>query len=371
MARTKHPRFLPVLPPLSTLSRSEKKGEGLLQILRRLAKSSRNRESKLFYSLRDVAAHYRLPLSRVARHYRQLESEGLISRIRGSRTILRGSGPTRQLFVPNVVAMPASLSCFIGLQDYRMFLIQARRKLRQRNFITVIAFYEDRSDAEELAERIQQARADVVLWYLPDTAARISAPRLRDLGIRLIGVSDGGLPSVPCHYEIHRTAAIRAILHDWQASGIRRVLIPRGESRSSADEERLETVLLETSLQWRFVGVNFALSAHRTGKLAAEKDEAVILLAAAATLFLMRAPEAFDSLARICRVALPDGPVSLPLTPRLESPVDLAVVDWEGVAERVADDITSGRAFSAEDKPIVIQATAKLKAPLHKFAQRI
>jgi len=353
------------------LARTEKKGEGLLQILRRLAQSARTRESKLFYSLRQVAAHYDLPLSTVARYYQQLEVEGLISRIRGSRTILRGSAPTRQLFVSNVVALPASLSCFIGLQDYRTFLIRVRRELRRRNVVTAIAFYEDCVDAEDLAERIQQARADLVLWYLPDAAAQITAPRLRDLGISLIGISDGGLPSIPCQYEIQRTSAVRVILRDWVASGIRRVLIARRESRSSADEERLQSMLLETSLAWRFVGVNFAWNDQQLAKVVAQKDQALILLSSAATLFLMRAPEAFNRLSRNCRVALPDGPVSLLFTPRAEIRIDLVVVDWQRLAERVADDIASRLAFSADREPIVFKAIARLKASLSAFAQRI
>lgn len=369
MARTKLQRHLPPLPPASSLRGKERRGDDLLQILRQLAKAGQTRESKVFYPLREVATHYDLSLSTVARHYRQLEIDGLVSRIRSSRTVLQGWAPTRQLFVPSVVAMPASLSCFISLQDYRTFFIRVRRELRRRNFVTATAFYEDRADAEDVPERIQQARADVVLWYLPDVAARLAAPRLRDLGIRLIGMSDGGLPSIACHYEIHRAAAIRAILRDWVVSGIKRVFIARGESRSSADEERLESILVETSLHWHFIALNFA-STDQLAKLGAEKDQAVILLASAATLFLMRAPETFNDLLRHTRVALLDGPVSMPLTQRTGAAIDLVVVDWQSVAERIAEDILSQKAFT-DRKPIVFDAMAVLKAPLNKFAQKI
>jgi hypothetical protein len=251
-----------------------------------------------------------------------------------------------------------------------MFFSKTRREFRRHGLVTATVFYEDRSDAEDLAERIQQARADVVLWYLPDSLARLTAPRLRDLGIQLLGISDGGLPSFPCHYEVRRARAIRTILHDWMVSGIKSVWIARGGSRSSADEERLETILRDTPLDWRFVSSGSSSTEQFLAKLGAQKDNAIILLASAASFFLMRAPEGFNRMLCNCRVALLDGPVSMPLTPRSEASLDLVVVDWQDVAERLAADILSRKAFTKRE-PVMFEATAELKTSLSKFAQKI
>jgi hypothetical protein len=84
----------------------------------------------------------------------------------------------------------------------------------------------------------------------------------------------------------------------------------------------------------------------------------------------MRAPEQFKRLLSRGRVALLDGPVSMPLIPRIDAPVDLVVVNWQKVAERIADDILAREAFDCH-KPGIFEAEAELKTPFHKFAQKI
>jgi len=369
MARTKRPLRLPRLPPASTLRRIEANGESLQDLLRSIAQSAQSEQPQPFYSLRDVALQYRLPISAVARVYQRLEVEGLLNRIRGSRTILRGSRPIRQLIVRHIVGMPAALSCFITLQDYRSFFIQTRRQFRRRGLITTIAFYE--RDDQDLPDRLQEARADVVVWYLPDTAARLAAPSLQDSGVRIIGISDGGLPSLPCHYEIRRENAVRSILRAWVAAGIKRVRVTRPEIHSSADEERLVTLLSETSFDWAFVESNRDSEERTLNLLASEgKQGGVIFLARAASLFLMRAPVAFTSLVQKSRVALLDGPVSMPFTQRIAGAVDLIVVDWASVAQRLADDILNHEAF-LEGKPVLFEAKSELSVALEQFAQKI
>jgi hypothetical protein len=368
MARTKRPQQLPRLPPVSTLRRTEAEGEGLLDLLRRVAEAAQSLQSRPFYSLRDIAKQYQLPLSRVARVYRRLEAEGILSRIRGSRTILQGSGPTRHLTVRHVVGMPAALSCFITLQDYRSFFIKARREFRRRDLITAIAFYEHRDEA--LAQRLREAHADLVVWYLPDGMARLAAPRLQDWGIRILGINDGGLPSLPCRYEIRREMAIRSILSDWTATGIRRVRVARFKAHSSADEERLADLLSEAPFDSEFLEPNTDSTERFLDGLASEKNQGVIFLARAASLFLMRAPGAFYNLVRKSRVALLDGPVSMPFTGRAAARVDLVVVDWQRVAQRLTDDILSREAF-VDGAPVLFEAKAEINGLLDRFAQNI
>jgi hypothetical protein len=251
-----------------------------------------------------------------------------------------------------------------------MFFIKVRREFRRRGLMTAIAFYEDRFDVEDLADRLRQARADIVLWYVPDTAARLTAPRLRDLGIPVLGISDAGLPSMRCYYKVSRANAIRAILHDWVVSGIKGIRIARMATRPSADEERVEALLLETPLNWHFVSVQSGSTEQFMAGLGAHKDTAVLFLPSAASLCLMRAPEAFSELLFNCRVALVHGPISMPLAPRIHAPLDLVVIDWQAMAERLAEDILNREAFN-EPEPAIFEAIAKLKTPFDKFVQKI
>jgi hypothetical protein len=340
----------------------------LADLLRRVARAAQSPQARLFYSLRQVAAQYGLPLSKVVRAYRGLEAEGLLNLVRSSGTILQGSAPIRHLKVRHVVGMPAALSCFITLQDYRSFFIKTRREFRRRGCITAISFYELQDD--DVAERLQEARADLILWYLPDSVTRLTLPRLQDRGIRLVGISDGGLPSIACRYEIRREAAIRMILREWMAAGITRVSIPRADACASADEERLAGLLAETSFDWHFLESRVDSAAHILGLLAPEKKQGILFLARAASMFLMRAPVEFHNLFRTTRVALLDGPVSMPFAPFAGIMADLVVVDWPGVARRLAADILSREAF-LRVPPTIFEAKVELSVPLDRFAQKI
>jgi hypothetical protein len=200
--------------------------------------------------------------------------------------------------------------------------------------------------------------------------ARSTALRLRDLGIPILGISDGGLPRVPCCYEVSRSQAIRAIFHDWVLDGIKTVRIVRTESRSSADEERLEALLTDTPFDWRFISAHSNSTEQFAASLSPQKGQATIFPAFAASLCLMRAPQAFKRMLVNYRVGLLDGPVSMPHTPRIDAPVDLVVVNWQKVAERIADDILAQEAFDCHE-PVIFEAKAELKTPFHKFAQKI
>jgi hypothetical protein len=370
MGRTKLAHRLPSLPRALGLPRGANPKDWLLRILRRVAMAGRDAQPKSFYPLRDISEHFHVPLSSVARTYRELEKEGFLSRIRGSGTVLQGAAPMRRLTVRSIVGIPACLSCLVTLQDYRVFLMKACGELRRRGLITPVVFYENRVDAEGIAEKIQEARADVILWYRPDRAAKVAALQLQDLGIRVLGISDGGLPSLSCRYNVQRESAIRAILRDWMASGVKNVRILRDEWRSSADEERIEAILSETALQWRFIASSFNSTKRFLTQLSVQEDKAIILLAPAATFFAARAPEAFNKMLSSCRVALFDGPISMPLTRLTDAPVDVIVVDWGAVAERIAKDILSSHAFASRE-PVVFEATARLRTALSKFAQKI
>jgi DNA-binding transcriptional regulator YhcF (GntR family) len=56
-------------------------------------------EPQIFYPIRDVARHFRVPPSTVARVYDHLEEEGILVSVRGSKTLLQGlsSGPGKNV----------------------------------------------------------------------------------------------------------------------------------------------------------------------------------------------------------------------------------------------------------------------------------
>jgi hypothetical protein len=217
MARKKMLQGLPPLPARRRFKAKEHKGAQLLELLRGIAIASQREEPQGFYPLREVARHFTVSLSMVSRVYGELEEEGILASVRGSKTLLQGLSSGRHLSVLGFVGMPALTSSFVTLQDCRTFFIRTRRELRSRGFAVATVFY-DRSEGQtgRLFSRIDKYDFDTVLWHQPDRAAKETVPRLKDRGVQVVGVSDRWFPSIRCRYEVQREPAIMSILHDWR-----------------------------------------------------------------------------------------------------------------------------------------------------------
>ena len=142
MARKKVTRALAPLPSRRALEKAHHKTEALIDILRGVAVKNQQEQPRAFHSVRAVAEHFRVPVSTVSRAYRHLEQEGLLTRLRGSKTLLQGLHFDRRLSVRAFVGLPASLSTFLTIHAYRMFFIKIRRELRLRGFATAMVFAE-------------------------------------------------------------------------------------------------------------------------------------------------------------------------------------------------------------------------------------
>jgi len=346
--------------------------EQLSEILRQTARRHQTEKPQVFYALREVANRFDVSLSMVAAVYRQLESEGLLTRLPGSRTLLKGLDAARQISVHAIVGLPMSLSSFLTRQKCRMFFMSTRRVLRRRGFITAGLFYEEAEARPDFfLERIKQCKVDTVLWYQPDHCAKETTRLLQDNGVRVLGVADGGLPALPCRFEISREKAIWEILRNWKTrDAIEKVNVVHAVRRSAVAEERLEALLEKAGLNYDFVEADRANYEIFFRDLAAQRETGIILLGVAASLFAFRVPNLLTALMSRRRVALVDGPVSLPFATAPPVRADLAVADWEAVANGIAGELLTGEVFGRSNAT-VFQATAYLQAPLSEFAQAI
>ena len=73
MARKKIARGLPPFPSRLTFKAKKHKGAELLEILRDIAMANQQEEPQVFYPIREVARHLRVPVSTVSRVYDALE----------------------------------------------------------------------------------------------------------------------------------------------------------------------------------------------------------------------------------------------------------------------------------------------------------
>ncbi|MGH7984372.1 MAG: hypothetical protein ACREFF_14700 [Candidatus Udaeobacter sp.] len=372
MARKKIVRRLPPFSSRLTLKAKEHKGAQLLEILRRIAIANRQEEPQVFYPIREVARRFAVPVSTVSRVYGELEEEGILISVRGSKTLLQGLSGGRQLSVLGFVGMPALTSSFVTLQACRTFFIRTRRELRARGFAVVTLFY-DRSEGQtgRLFSRIDKHDFDAVLWHQPGRAAKETVPQLKDRGVQVIGIRDRGFPSIRCRYEVQRESAIASILRDWRANdAITSVVVVRGIETSAAKEELLKTLLEEEGLAYEFKSAGDQRLAGFLSSLAGDKHRGIIFPPMTATMFAFRAPEALAKLMSRARVALTGGPVSIPFAQVPDVAADLVVVDWQLVAERIVSDLINRKAFNSAGTT-VFEAKSHLRAPLIQYAQRL
>jgi hypothetical protein len=372
VARKRITRSLPELPKRLTLGPKEHKTERLLEILRHLAVAAQEDQPRVFYSMRDVSNRFKVPVSAVARAYHRLERDGILSRIRGSQTTLRGLKFDRKLSVRAFIGLPALMSRFLTSQDYRMFFMRIRRQLRLSGFAAAMLFL-DVTDPEEFLDRARKYEIDTMIWLQPGKSAKDAYLPLNDLGIRTIGVSDGSLPSLPCRYEIHRDKAVRTILRNWRSEAALKsaLVVSTGERSSAADEQRLQELLEEEQLDHDFSSANSESILEFLEPLGRKENTGIIFLSSAASMSAFRAPEIFTKIFQRCRVALIAGPVNMPFAKVPNVQADLVITDWQAIADRITDDLINQRAFDQAAGAIVFEAEARLQVPLSSYAETI
>jgi hypothetical protein len=373
MARKKISHALPTLSGGRDLHDAAHKTERLIELLRIVALKNQRDQPRTFYSVRDVARRFQVTFSTVSRAYKQLEQEGLLSLVRGSKTILQGLHFDRQLKVRAFVGFPASVSRFVTLQDYRTFFIRIRRELRLRGFAAATAFFEPaEAGTDALSKRFKAYEVDTVIWFQPGKESAITALHLADMGIRLLGVANDTFCQFPCRYQVRRDGAIRTLLASWKTENPGRVTVVESkEQRSAALDETLHGILDELEIPWSVATYQNQRSEAFLRELQRKKTSGVIFSSSAlASKFSFRAPAAVADLLGAHRVALVNGPVSMPFAKVPDIKVDLVTVDWQLVAERIVDDLISQDAFQLPG-PTFFDAEAKLRVPLSDFAQTI
>ena len=374
MARKKVTRALAPLPSRRALEKAHHKTETLINILRDVAVKNQQEQPRTFHSVRDVAAHFRVPVSVVSRAYHHLENEGLVTRVRGSKTLLQGLTSDRQLKVRAFVGFPASISRFVTLQDYRTFFIRIRRELRLRGFAAATAFYEPvEATSDTLARRFKAYEVDTVIWFQPGKEVTTTALHLADMGIRLLGVANDTYCHVPCRYQVNREPALRSLLASWKTQ--RRAesvtIVQAKDHRPAAIDDALHGILDELEMKWTVAAYQNQRSEAFLRDLQRKKTGGIIFSSSTlASKFSFRAPAAVADLLAAQPVALINGPVTMPFAKVPNVEVDLITVDWQRVASEIVDDLISQDAFQLPG-PTIFDAEAKLRVPLSEFAQSI
>ena len=367
---------LPDLPALGSVSRqtdiAEERSALILRLLRQKAQRSRNKKLQPFFSIRAVASHFAVPPTTVSRIYSQLKDEGLLASVWGSKTFVEPVQIDNQLRVRAVVALPASLTSFCTVREYRTFFLEMRDALWKLGFATRLLFYEGR-DAEEptFAELLLNYKVDIVIWFLPTPRMKGTAARLVDRGIRAITVTDFPASSAEHPYYISRERALKDGLFSWQRDGITSITVlqsPHGESSTTV--ATIEKCLREAALPYTVVNAESWQFHTSLPTRSQRKNRAIVFPSSEVAVRLgSRDPGQFAELLEQSHVMMVNGLIDLPGWPPVNASIDVIEVDWEIVAKRIASDLAKSTRSSIE-APIVFQAKWVREATKNRAAMR-
>ena len=206
--------------------RSADQSRQLFEVLAPLVQRLQRADPAPFYAMRDVARHFGVSVSTVARVYRQLQQKGLLFRIRSSHTQIPSRRLHPRVAVWAVIALPVWLPGFVMFNEWRLFFRRLEQELRRHQFVGDMVFYGQCEELQpDFAARLLERNPDAVVWFCPAPSDRPVMEILADAGVPTVHVADSpSLADAP--YRISYRAALEAAVADWEADGIRNVVIP-------------------------------------------------------------------------------------------------------------------------------------------------
>jgi hypothetical protein len=328
----------------------------ILRLLRQRARGRRNKKPQTFYSIRAVAHHFGVPPTTVSRIYAQLRSEGLLTPVWGSKTLITPTRIDNELRIRGVVALPVSLTSFCTLREYRNFFLEMRDALWKFGFATQLLFC-TQNDAHlpMFAEGLLKYRPDIVIWFLPTAKLKQTIARVLDRGIRVVTVGDGPADHREHCYSIDRGQAIKDALIDWQRNGIRSVTVMQDCCCGSTGTTALvEKCLRDAAMPHTYAKIE-SWQGEQTFPPAQQIRRGIIFpcsdLAAA---LVAQNPACFAKSSEQSRVLLIDGPIDVPGMYAAERSSDVLQLDLQPIAKRIVSDLIQSRSRRAV--PVTFQA---------------
>lgn len=361
MSRKCIPRSLPPLGEVFDgfvgFSESDIKQHLLLQELRKAANELRTPESQPFYSMREIAEFFAVPLRTVAIVYENLEREGLINRIRSSQTVLLGNVEFTQKLVRGVVGIPIWLHSLVISPHARIFFIDLEERLRKSGFIADFIFFRTREDYQpDFTERLLRHNLNYLIWHTPHLLASHVLLSMQDHGIRQITIQqmEAQVSQAKPNYLLNWEPAYQKLARTWKESGIKNVLIRKPEYLPS--QRALAGFGKILNAHGMEITLTEAITSTLLEELKNKRNTAFAFLdQEQADIMCSEDPVAIEQIMKIARVAFCRGPIRLPYFHKRPSQVDIVSVSASVMADRIVSDLCqqSGRQV---DTPYIFEA---------------
>ncbi len=299
-----------------------------------------------FYSMREVATFFSLPLRSVALIYETLETEGLLIRIRATQTKLAGKKPAAPKPVTGIVGLPLWVPAFVTSPYIRSLHIHFNEQLRRHGFVADSIFFHSDEEADpKFVTHLQRHSLDVILWMNTNFRAKQLFLALRDLRMRQVFV----LPA-ECMQEAPGAVylqdwlpAYRQMAAAWAEAGIRRVLLPR-----PVDELSVASVTRNYTAAMKAAGISIqvvpgkARDFIKTAKTECARGGTAIAFLewASADAICNGYPQSMVELARTTRIGFCRGRIRIPRFSQDGVRADVIIFDPAEISRSIVQDLT-------------------------------
>jgi len=350
MARKQIERSLPPVEtafgPFAGFEPAVSRRAVLLRELRAVARRYRSKEARPFYAMRDIALHFGVPLRTVAVAYEELELEGLLNRIRGSRTMLIGRTLSPRRPIRALIGIPLWLHAIVLSPYSRLLHVELGDRLRQCGFVADFIFFRSgESFSPEFARRLLQHNLDYVIWHTPHPSSSQVILSLKDNGVRQILVqgTDATMSlALPTYYQDWQSA-YHEMAADWRRNGIRDIILPGPiyapsmKALKSFDATMRSAGLNVSHVQGSALAIRDAVC-----KLPQSSTAVAFLDQTGADIICNEEPVIMEEILTRYRGAFCRGPLRVPYFQKREVSVDLVRFSVHEVAGRIVQDIRDG-----------------------------
>ncbi len=291
----------------------------VIEMLREVAEKVKSEISQPFYSMREVADYFQVPLGTISRVYKRLEREGIVSRIRSSHTMLVGREVLPREAVRGVVGVYIWLHSMILLAYTQTLVIEFEEHLRRLGYVADIIFHaeKDEETKPEFATRLLRHRLDAVVLHTPLAGTRQNILSLRERGVRVLVVqrkdTQCDLPALI--YLQDYQPAYQMMAERWYQAGIRKVWLytPTEYLHNKAETNILKTIFNRQGLEAESVQDEPHQMLKRVRQRKPKLSTALAFLDGThSELICNREPQVMEQISRVARLAFCVGPIRVP-----------------------------------------------------------
>ena len=350
MARVTVHRSLPplkkVLPHFSGFPMGKSHQHVMIDELRAAAKKLKSINSQPFYSMREASGFFNAPLGTVSLVYQALEREGLLNRIRSSRTVLVGKTVLPREAVRGVVGIPIWLHSIVLMVYTRTYAMELEEHLRHSGYVADIIFHATKEEETEpeFATRLLRHRLDSVILHTPMAGCRQNILSLRERGVRVLVIqrreARQDIPAV-IYLQDYQPAYEKMAIR-WRELGIRKVRLwsPLAHLHYKTEVDTFRSILKRQGLEIEQVQDSPGELLDRIRADSSGALTAVAFLDSTHSEEICNCePEIIQQISQIARLAFCVGTIRVPYLNVRKVHADIVDFSPKEIASRLADDI--------------------------------